>query len=414
MIMSGLYRSGDVSLLSFMTPAMRAMLTVLFTLVALAITPDLFASDFYPITESDKKFVAEVVKAVQKKDLAWIAQHMLYPLSVTNSDNTQLVKTEKEFEKILSRKLTDSVSTKIVDAAKQPFFKNWRGVRIGDGLLWFAEYGSDVHGPWTQGILAIGQFAWQPKEDEQLMHVIGPYPDSPTVKRCLRYWTANFSTNAVNHFYVGAVQPQAGFPESLVYWKEERTILQYDGLAADAPKGTEIEALRNPLRLDLDTVDTPDEIGGSSYLVSHRAWVDWMEQSLSRGREYIISLEEAKRFYPNPAFYYGGSTNTILAYYKCTRPAVYTAPEKAVCLTNGITFKGIVEMLGPGWRPPTDGIGLVCWRFTDGRTLCVHLPNHPRNGSSPLTTNMFKWDAGWPSEGDDHKHLPPRPRYLVW
>src|SRR6185369_1739724 len=61
----------------------------------------------YPITEVDKRFLAQVVNAVQKKDVAWIAQHMLYPLSVTNSNNTQLVKTEKEFEKILSRDLTD-------------------------------------------------------------------------------------------------------------------------------------------------------------------------------------------------------------------------------------------------------------------------------------------------------------------
>jgi hypothetical protein len=252
----------------------------------------------YPITEGDKSFLAQVVNAVQKKDVAWIAQHMLYPLCVTNSNNTQLVKTEKEFEKILSREITDSISAKIVDAAQQPIFKNWRGVMIGDGILWLTEYGSDAHGPWTQGILAIGNFAYQPKEEEQLMRVVGPYPDSSSIKRCLLYWTANFSTNAANHFYVGATQPAGGFAEALVYWKEERTILDYSGLAEDAPKGAEIEAWRHPLKLDRDTVDTPEEIGGSNYLETHRTWLDWMDQCLSRGREYVISLDEARRLYP--------------------------------------------------------------------------------------------------------------------
>lgn len=252
----------------------------------------------YRITEGDKNFLAQVVNAVQKKDVAWIAQHMLYPVSVANSNNTQLVKTEKEFEKILSRDLTDRVSTRMVDASKQPIFKNWRGVMVGDGILWFTEYGGDDHGPWTQGISAIGNFAYQPKEEEPLMRVVGPYPDSSSIKRCLLYWTANFSTNAVNHFYVGAAQPAGGFTEALVYWKEERTLLDYGGLAEDAPKGAEIEAWHHPLKLDRDTVDTPEEIGGSNYLETHRNWVGWMEQCLSHGREYVISLEDAKRLYP--------------------------------------------------------------------------------------------------------------------
>lgn len=60
----------------------------------------------------------------------------------------------------------------------------------------------------------------------------------------------------------------------------------------------EIEALNHPLRLDRDTVDMEDDIAGSNYLVTHRLWVDWMEQCLSRGREYVIRLDEARRLYP--------------------------------------------------------------------------------------------------------------------
>ena len=90
---------------------------------------------------------------------------------------------------------------------------------------------------------------------------------------------------------MGAIQPAGGFAEALVYWKEERTSWTTVGL----PK-THGKVQR--LKLDRDTVDTPEEIGGSNYLETHRTWLDWMDQCLSRGREYVISLDEARRLYP--------------------------------------------------------------------------------------------------------------------
>ena len=133
---------------------------------------------------------------------------------------------------------------------------------------------------------------------ERVLRVTGPYPDSPTIRRCLEYWTSNFSTNTVNHYYVGKVYPRGGFADALVYWKEERTILELCELKADAPEGAEAEAWHHTLKLDRDTVDTLDEIGGSNFVETHRTWVDWMEGCLSHGREYVIPLEEAGRLCP--------------------------------------------------------------------------------------------------------------------
>ncbi|HEY1788545.1 MAG TPA: hypothetical protein VGJ73_10335 [Verrucomicrobiae bacterium] len=92
------------------------------------------------------------------------------------------------------------------------------------------------------------------------------------------YYVAHFSSHATNHFYVGAVEVDHGrLVRALVYWKEERTILDYSELAEDAPKGSEIEAWHYPLKLDRDTVDTPEDIAGSNYLETQRQWVDWMK-----------------------------------------------------------------------------------------------------------------------------------------
>jgi hypothetical protein len=130
------------------------------------------------------------------------------------------------------------------------------------------------------------------------LHVVGPYPESPLIKRCLLYWTSNFSTNATNHFYVGRAKPARGWHDALVYWKEEREIIEYAELACDLPAGAEIFAFHHPLKLDRDTVDTEDEMFGSNYIETHRTWVEWMEQCLSRGREYVITLEEARQLSP--------------------------------------------------------------------------------------------------------------------
>ena len=73
--------------------------------------------------------------------------------------------------------------------------------------------------------------------------------------------------------------------------------MDYSELAPD-PEGAEPLAWHHDLKLDRDTVDTKDDIGGSTYLVTHRLWVDWMGQCLSRGREYVITLEEARQRSP--------------------------------------------------------------------------------------------------------------------
>jgi hypothetical protein len=137
---------------------------------------------------------------------------------------------------------------------------------------------------------------------DRLMHVIASDFRSHSIKRCLDYYVAHYSSHATNHFYVGAVEIDHGqLVRALVYWKEERTILDYTELAADARKGSEIEAWRRGglgLKLDRDTVDTESDIGGSNYLVTHRVWVDWMEQCISRGRPYCILLSDTRRSFP--------------------------------------------------------------------------------------------------------------------
>jgi len=122
------------------------------------------ASDFYPVTEADKKFLGEVVDALTRKDAAWIADHMVYPLSIVANDRKRVVKSKRRFVAIVRREFAGGVGARIAEAAKAPLFKNWQGVMVGDGILWFERYQIGRKSPWRYGIFAIGHFAYQPAE----------------------------------------------------------------------------------------------------------------------------------------------------------------------------------------------------------------------------------------------------------
>lgn len=129
-----------------------------------------------------------------------------------------------------------------------------------------------------------------------LMHVIGRDFNALWIERDLQYWTACFSVHRTNHFYVGATELDHGrLRRALVYWKEERTIIDVGEPTEDA---TECMTWHHPLKLDRDTVDTADDVAGSTFLEPHRVWVTWMEECISRGRPYVVALDEARRRYP--------------------------------------------------------------------------------------------------------------------
>jgi hypothetical protein len=130
-------------------------------LFVVLITRHVGANDVYPTTKDDRQFLAQVVKAIDKKDTGWIADHMLYPLSITESNRTQIVKTKAEFIPILKRDLSKSVSAKIKKDSKEPLLKNWGGVMVGDGIIWFGQFQLKGQTSWFYQILAIGNFAYQ-------------------------------------------------------------------------------------------------------------------------------------------------------------------------------------------------------------------------------------------------------------
>ena len=123
---------------------------------------------------------------------------------------------------------------------------------------------------------------------------------APRLERELNFFVANYSSHETNRFYMGAIEINHGeLASAWVYWKEERTLLPYVELMPDAPAWSDAEAWgANELKLDRDTVDTEEDIDGSTYLATHRQWVNWMEQCISKGKPYCVLMTNARKVFP--------------------------------------------------------------------------------------------------------------------
>ena len=115
------------------------------------------------VTESDRRFLSDVVAAVARRDAEWIAAHSALPMVIRPDSERRLVKTEEEFAKVISELLTDRVRIMLESEAKQEPIKEQGGVRIGYGILWFEERRSSEDSPSHYVITSLGFFAVQPR-----------------------------------------------------------------------------------------------------------------------------------------------------------------------------------------------------------------------------------------------------------
>ena len=121
----------------------------------------------YEVTPSDRKFLSSVLAAVERKDADWIAAHTSLPIAVTLNGDRRVLKKKEEFAAIVARSLTDDLRTRFRSEGKKELFKNWQGVMVGDGILWFGELRGVDDSPPEYVILAFGDFAFQPEEPSQ-------------------------------------------------------------------------------------------------------------------------------------------------------------------------------------------------------------------------------------------------------
>jgi hypothetical protein len=120
---------------------------------------------------------------------------------------------------------------------------------------------------------------------------------SPGLERCLQYWTAHHSSYPNNHFYVWPTDRYRGnLVQALVYWQEGGRLLDY----LESPPGQEAQAWRLRPKVDRSSVTSDEAITRSNDLVPHGVWIRWVNQCITRGKEYVVPLPEARAAFPVP------------------------------------------------------------------------------------------------------------------
>ncbi|WP_029043046.1 hypothetical protein [Cupriavidus sp. WS] len=108
-------------------------------------------------------------------------------------------------------------------------------------------------------------------------------------ERAMRQRVAFDKKNRVtNHFCVVGYEWPDGNLQVWVNWKEEKTNILWDGSEYRDMREAGLTTARRNLKLGRDTVETVDDINGSTYLVTHARWHSIADDCAAHGEKYVI------------------------------------------------------------------------------------------------------------------------------
>lgn len=95
--------------------------------------------EMYPVTPSDKVFFGQIKKAVLEDDVAWFSEAVSYPITLKTDKGTLKLANKKALEAQAALIFTEHFKTVVKNQSTNELFKNWQGVMIGRGDIWFSE-----------------------------------------------------------------------------------------------------------------------------------------------------------------------------------------------------------------------------------------------------------------------------------
>ncbi len=112
---------------------------------------------FYPVTLADKQFLAEIKLAVSSRDIEWLSQAVHYPLVLRCSDRKLTLRNAADFRKHSATILSPHLKAGVQSQSPDSLFKNWCGVMIGNGVIWFERLGDKTEEgeKWVHRIIGI-------------------------------------------------------------------------------------------------------------------------------------------------------------------------------------------------------------------------------------------------------------------
>jgi hypothetical protein len=132
-------------------------LIIHFMLAVFSIAPLALAGQTNSITASDKAFFEQVRKAVLSDNMKSFAQLVSYPILIRTSKGDIKANNQNDLTKQSAIVLSERVKTVFRNQSADLLFKNWHGIMVGAGEIWFSEVaekaGKNEH--WVYRVIAI-------------------------------------------------------------------------------------------------------------------------------------------------------------------------------------------------------------------------------------------------------------------
>jgi hypothetical protein len=99
------------------------------------------------LTKADQTFFSQLRDAVKNDNRGWVADHVSFPINIKIGGEQRAIKTRQEFLVQYESVFNDKVRRAIEIQQPDALFKNWRGLMVGNGEIWFTAVRPDPIDP---------------------------------------------------------------------------------------------------------------------------------------------------------------------------------------------------------------------------------------------------------------------------
>jgi len=116
------------------------------------------------VTTNDTSFFERIKKAVLANDIEWLSGAVSYPFVLRRSAGDILLRNRADFGKHSASILTPHLKSEVRNQSPASLFKNWQGLMIGNGVIWFSPVQEKAGEDWKYRIIGINpEDRWSPK-----------------------------------------------------------------------------------------------------------------------------------------------------------------------------------------------------------------------------------------------------------
>jgi len=114
-------------------------------------------NSIYPVTPADKAFFELIRSSILSTNIESLSQAISYPILVRTGSRELKLRSKKDLKEQAAFIFSARLKAVVQKQSPDELFKNWQGVMVGDGEIWFSPVGegSGSEHRWVYRILAL-------------------------------------------------------------------------------------------------------------------------------------------------------------------------------------------------------------------------------------------------------------------